>query len=91
MPTGAEPRGALAAHMDALVIATGKTEALAAVAMEWFDGVTWGHTDQLQTDRLAHMLGATAQAAAGAVGMLNRFRTWFADQQPAEAGDDWER
>jgi hypothetical protein len=36
------------------------------------------------------MISAISEAAAASVGTLNRFRTRFADMQPAEAGDDWD-
>jgi hypothetical protein len=81
----------LAPHLDALVIAIRKTEALAAVALESFDGMTWGHTDQLQIERFAYLFGTVAEASTAASVALDRFRVRFADQQPAEAGDDWER
>jgi hypothetical protein len=81
----------LAPHLDALVIAVGRVEALAAVVQEWFDGASWHDAGPRQTERLAYMIGAISEAAAASVGTVNRFRAWFADQQPAEAGDDWER
>lgn len=83
--------GDLAAHMDKLVIAIRKTEALAAVALESFDGMTWGHTDQLQIEWFAYLFETVAEASTAASVALDRFRVRFADQQPAEAGDDWER
>jgi hypothetical protein len=81
----------LARHLDALVIAVRKTEALAAVALESFDGASWRATDQLQIERFAYLFGTVAEAAAGASAALDRFRARFADQQPAETGDDWAR
>jgi hypothetical protein len=37
------------------------------------------------------VLETVAEAAAAAVEAVTRFRTLMADQQPAEAGDDWAR
>ena len=81
----------LAAQLDVLRIAIGRVEALAAVAVEWFDGLTWRDVGPLQLERLTHMLGATAEAAAAAVAAVDRFETVIADQQPAEPapGDRW--
>jgi hypothetical protein len=59
--------------------------------VEWIDDLEWDSTDQLQTDRLAYLIGTVSEAAAAAVAVVDRFRTMVADQQPAEAGDDWER
>jgi hypothetical protein len=83
--------GDLAAYMDKLVIAIRKTEVLAAVALESFDGMTWGHTDQLQIERFAYLFETVAEASTAASVAVDRFRARFADLQPAKAGDDWER
>ena len=80
----------LAGHLDALRIAVGKVEALAAVAAESYDNTIWNNTDPLQIDRMAHLLGATAEAAATAVAAVDRLHTFVADQQPADAGDNWD-
>jgi hypothetical protein len=41
----------------------------------------------VDTAHLGTATSATAEAAAASVGTVNRFRAWYADQQPAEAGD----
>lgn len=72
----------LAARLDALRIAVGKVDALAAVAVESYDNTTWRDADPLQIDRMAHLLGATADAAATAVAAVDHFRIIVADHQP---------
>jgi hypothetical protein len=74
----------LTGHLDALRIAVGKVEALTAVAGESYDNTIWNNTDPLKIDRMAHLLGATAEAAATAVAP-DWLHTFVADQQPAEA------
>lgn len=79
----------LGAQIDALRIAVGRVEALAATAAESYDNTVWRDADPLQVERLAHLLGATAEAAAAAVAVVYRFETLIADQQAASAGDRW--
>jgi hypothetical protein len=44
----------------------------------------------VQSERVAYLLGAVAEAAAGVVAVVDRFSVLVADQQPAEGGDYWE-
>jgi K+-transporting ATPase c subunit len=79
----------LAARLDALRIAVGKVEALAAAAVESYDNTIWPDAAPLQIDRMAHLLGATADAAATAVAAVDHFRTVVVDQQPSSGEADW--
>jgi kynureninase len=76
---------------DALGIAVAKVDALAAVAVESYDHASWRDADPRQIDRMAHLLRVTADVAAAAVAGVGRFCILVADQQPAEAGDEWDR
>lgn len=79
----------LAAQLDALRIAVGKVDALAAVAVESYDHADWSSSDSLQIERMAYLLGAVAEAATTAVAVVDRFHGFVADHQRAEAGDEW--
>lgn len=79
----------LADHLDALRIAVGKFDALITVAVESYDNTSWRSADSLQIDRMAHLLGAAADAATTAIEAVDRFRTLVADRQPAATGYDW--
>jgi hypothetical protein len=79
----------LGAHMDELRIAAGRVEALAAVSVETYDNAIWEDADPVIVERIAHLLGATHEAAAAAVEAVDHFRTVVADAQPTEGGDQW--
>ena len=80
----------LAAELDALRIAAGRTEAFASIAVQLYDDGVSSGSDLSQSERVAYLLGAVAEAAAEVVAVVNRFRVLVADQQPAEGGDHWE-
>ena len=79
----------VAAHLDALHIAVGKTEALAAVAVESYDRADWSGADPLQVERMAYLLGAIAEAAADGVGAAERIHAAIADRHRTETSDEW--
>lgn len=81
----------LAAELDALRIAAGRTEAFASIAVQLYDDGTGPGSDLAQGERIAYLLGAIAEAAAEVVAVVHRFHVVVADQQPAEGRDDWER
>ena len=80
----------LAAELDALRIAAGRTEAFASIAVQLYDDGTGSGSDLAQSERVAYLLGAVAEAAAQVVAVVDRFRVLVADQQPAQGGDSWE-
>jgi hypothetical protein len=80
----------LAAELDALRIAAGRTEAFASIAVQLYDDGTESESDPARSERVAYLLGAVAEAAAEVVTVVDRFRVLVADQQPAEGGDYWE-
>lgn len=80
----------LAAELDALRIAAGRAEAFASIAVQLYDDGAGSGSDQVQSERVAYLLGAVAEAAAGVVAVVDRFSVLVADQQPAEGGDNWE-
>jgi hypothetical protein len=79
----------LAAQLDALRIAVGKVDALAAVVVESYDHADWSGADPIQVERMAYLLGAVAEAATAAIAVVDRFHGFVADRQRAEAGDEW--
>lgn len=80
----------IAAEMDALRIAVGKVDAIAAAAEEMFDNTIWRDADPLHLDRMAHLIGAVSESATLAVAAVDHLRTVVADRQPAGEGGDWD-
>jgi hypothetical protein len=80
----------LAKHLDEVRIAVGETEALAAVAMEFFDNADWHGADTVIVERLAYMLGVIVRSATTAVGAFHRLHGTVADALPATAGERWD-
>jgi hypothetical protein len=78
----------LASQLDALRIAAGKTEALAATVVESYDHADWGGADRVLVERMAYLLGVVAEAAREAVAAVDRFHGLVADRQRA-GGDEW--
>jgi hypothetical protein len=78
----------LAVELDALRIAAGRTEAFASIAVKLYDDEA--DADSTQSERVAYLLGAVAEAAAAVVAVVDRFRVLVADLTPAEGGDQWE-
>jgi hypothetical protein len=68
--------------MDALRLAVGETEALAAMLLEFYDSSDWSGFDQQLVGRVGHVLGALAESATRAVGKFERFEIAFVDAQP---------
>ena len=79
----------LAAQIDALENATGKTEALASVVTEWFDGASRNDAGPLQVEQLGHLLGSIADAAAAAVAAFDWLHVVLADVQRPPERDYW--
>lgn len=80
----------LAAELNALQLAAGRTEAFAAIAVQLYDDGAGSDSHSAQSERVAYLLGAVATAAAEVVAVVNRFRVLVADEQPAEGDDHWE-
>ena len=78
-----------AVHLDVLRIAVGKTEALAAVAVESYDRADWSGADPLQVERMAYLLGAIAEAAADGVAAAERAHAAIAARHLTETFDEW--
>jgi hypothetical protein len=64
-------------------------EAFATVSVEAYDNASWNDPDPQIIERIAHLLGATHEAAAAAVEAVDHSRTAVADAQPADGGDQW--
>ena len=80
----------LAAQLDALRIAAGKTAALADVTIESYDQADWRGADPALVERTAYLLGAVAEAATAVVAAVDRFQGFVADQQrTAGDNDEW--
>jgi hypothetical protein len=73
--------------MDALRLAVGEVEAIAAVLLAWFDSSDWSGVDSQLVDRTGHVLGVLAESATRAVGKFERFEIAFVDAQPVPAGE----
>jgi hypothetical protein len=58
--------------LDRLRVAVSKTDALAHAAQEMFDGTVWGGAvDAQRLERMAQLIGATAEAAAAALNAVD--------------------
>lgn len=80
----------LAAQLDALRIAAGRTAALADVTIESYDHADWSGADPALVERTAYLLGAVAEAATAVVGAVDRFQGFVADRQrTAGDRDEW--
>jgi hypothetical protein len=86
----ARPAYEVAAQIDALRIAAGRVDALAAILVESYDHADWRGVDPVQVERLAQLLGVTAEAATAMVAAVDKLHACVADRQPAEAGDEWD-
>jgi hypothetical protein len=76
-------------EMDALRLAVGETEALAAMLLEFYDSSDWSGFDQQLVGRVGHVLGALAESATRAVGKFERFEIAFVDAQPVPVAERW--
>lgn len=73
-------------HLDALRIAVGEVDALAAVTEWWY-----GQDDeQDHAERVAYLLGVVARSARSALAAVDRFEVMVADAHPAPAGERWD-
>jgi hypothetical protein len=75
----------VATELDALRIAVGETEALAAVTAEAYD--RQDRDDALHDERMASLLGLISKSATGALAAFHRLHGAVADAQPAPAGE----
>lgn len=70
--------------LDEIRIAVAKTEALAHAAEVAFDGEMWpAGVDRQAVERIAHLVGATREAAEAAVLAVDKHNSALADAQPA--------
>ncbi|HEU5275128.1 MAG TPA: hypothetical protein VFU97_15815 [Xanthobacteraceae bacterium] len=80
----------VASGLDALRIALGETEALAAVTAEAYDRQDRDDDDPLHDERMASLLGLISKSATGALAAFHRLHSAVADAQPAPAGERWD-
>ena len=78
----------VAGGLDALRIALGETEALAAVTAEAYD--RQDRDDPLHDERMASLLGLISKSASGALVVFHTLHAAVADAQPAPAGERWD-
>lgn len=93
VPTAAPALGGvtvvdIAAQLDALRIAAGRTAALADVTLESYDHADWRHAEPAFIERTTYLLGAVAEAAVEVVTAVDRFQGLVADQTRSEASND---
>jgi hypothetical protein len=69
-------------EMDAMRLAIGEVEALAAVLLEFFDSSDWSGADSQLVDRTGHVLGVLAASATTAAGKFERFQIAYIDSRP---------
>jgi hypothetical protein len=76
--------------LDELRNAVAKCEAIAHAAEELFDGTAWGaDVDRQRLERLAHLIGATAEAATAALAACDRLGGVLGDAAPIAPADHW--
>lgn len=80
----------VATQMDALRIAVGETDALAAVTAESYDREDWSGVDLLHVERLASLLGLIEKSAAAALTAFHRLSVAVVNEQPAPVGQRWD-
>jgi hypothetical protein len=61
-------------QLDEARRALSRVDALAALALEHFDGVDYRHDDPMRRDRVGHLVAATAEAAAAALAAYDRLQ-----------------
>jgi hypothetical protein len=78
--------------LERLRMATGETDALAAIAVAWFDGVDWSGADSVVVERLGYLLDVIARSAANAAMRVDSVHAAWADKQPAstDSGEQWD-
>ncbi len=86
---GSASGAALATHLDALRLAAGKTEALAATAVESYDNAEWSGADRALVERMAYVIEAVAEAARATVVVVEQFHGFVADRQRSGDGEWW--
>jgi hypothetical protein len=69
-------------EMDAMRLAVGEVEALAAMLLAFFDSSDWSGADSQLVDRTGHVLGVLATSATSAAGKFERFQTAYVDSRP---------
>lgn len=74
-----------ATQLEGLRLAVGEVDALAAVALQWFDDSDWSGAEPLLVERAGFMLGVIARSAAHAATKIDGFHVAIADTQPAPA------
>lgn len=86
----AEPTAApdLSAQLDAVRIAVGKVDALAAVTLLAYDDTSWCLSESLHAERIAYLIGAVADAAAAAVMTVSHVQAAVSDEAPATHGEE---
>lgn len=73
--------------LDQLRVATGETDALAAIAVVWFDDADWSGADPVLVDRAGYLLGVIARSAANAATKVDSVHAAVADAQPVRSGE----
>jgi predicted ABC-type transport system involved in lysophospholipase L1 biosynthesis ATPase subunit len=78
---------------DEIRIAVARVDSLASAAEAMFDDTTFdGNLDRQRIERLAHLIGATAEAAAAAIVVVDRLNADALNTAipPSTKLDDWE-
>lgn len=77
-------------ELDELRTSLGEVDALATVAVPWFDKADWHDADPLHVERMASLLGLISKSATGAMAAFHRLHASVADAQPLPAGVQWD-
>lgn len=78
----------IATKLEGLRLAVGEVDALAAIALQWFDDSDWSSADSQLVDRAGFMLTVIARSAATAAARVDAVHAAVADQQPARSGGE---
>lgn len=73
----------VATKLEGLRLAVCEVDALAAIALQWFDDNDWSGSDSLLIERAGFMLTVIARSAAHAATKIDGFHVAVADTQPA--------
>jgi hypothetical protein len=80
----------VATQLEQMRLAVGETDAMAAIAVAWFDGTDWSGADPVLVERAGHLLDVIARSAAVAASKVDSVHAAIADTRPVPAGQVWD-
>lgn len=76
--------------LDQMRLAVGETDAMAAIAVMWFDSADWSGADPVLVERAGYLLDVIARSAATAAAKVDGVHAAVADTQPVPKGEQWD-